>query len=508
MEENIPAEIDIAQLNKLPLDLKNKRIQELVLQYEKQYEAVNQLIYSKGKEDLYIFNKYVLGVEQNKVSLAPFHRELCNFVTDDKKKKKLILIPRGHLKSTLITIGYSVQSIVNNPNIRILILNATWQMAVDFVTEIKRHLTANEKLLELYGELAANPEEWAQDRFTLRRTETGIKGPTVWGAGVDSNLVGSHPDMIICDDLVSRDNTMTREQVEKVILRYKDALDLLEPGGQLIIIGTRWTEGDLYSWLMDKDGGIAKSYDILVHKAYTGDIQTGENFKPLWPEKFTLQELQDRLREKGWYEFSAQYMNNPVPDEDADFKKEWFQYYDIEEYRGKEMRNIMSIDPAISLSKDADYTAMGVAGIDSFTNIFLKDMIRGRMKPSELIDKIFLLDELWHPQLILLETIAYQKALAYALREEMQKRRRFLPIVEVNQHEKSKDQRIRGLQPLYMNKKIWHPKNHPLTPYLEEELRTFPRARHDDLADMFSMMLDYLTPPRPKQKRFKHHFLY
>lgn len=486
----------------------NKYKEQLIQQYVAQLEAYNKLLFQKSKENLYIFNKFVLGVEKNKQQLVPFHKELCTFVTDNQKKKKLILIPRSHLKSTLITIGYSLQRIVTNPNIRILILNATWQMAVDFLTEIKRHLTSNEKLIELFGDLAANPEEWSQDRITLKRTDQNIKGPTVWATGVDSNLVGSHPDLIILDDVQNRDNVNSREQVEKVILRYKDALDLLEPGGNLIVIGTRWTEGDIYSWLMDKDQGALASYDVMIKKAYEGNIETGEGFSSLWPDKFSQKELLTRLHEKGWYEFSSQYLNNPVPSEDADFKKEWFMYYDIEEYRGKEMRTILTIDPAISIEKSADYTAMAVTGIDSFSNLFIKDIVRKKMKPSEIIDTIFTLNELWHPQMIVLETIAYQKALAYALRDEMNRRRRYLPIYEINQHEKSKDQRIRGLQPIYMNKKIYHRKTHPLTPYLEEELMTFPRGRHDDIIDALSMSLDFLVPPRPKTTRFHHKYLY
>lgn len=489
----------------------NSTIQQLRILQREQQATLDALLKTKSLEDLYIFNKYILGVEQNKEPLAQFHRDLCDFVTNDTHKKKLILIPRGHLKSTLITIGYSTQRIVKNPNTRILILNATWQMAVDFLTEIKRSLENNEWIQRLWPEIheaVMNRQEWSQDRITIARSDTNIKGPTVWATGIDSNLVGSHPDLIIFDDVVNRDNTTTREQVEKVILRYKDALDLLEPGGQLVVIGTRWSEGDLYSWMMDKDAGILKSYDVMIQKAYSGNIETGEDFKPLWPEKFTLKELQDRLREKGWYEFSAQYMNNPVPSEDADFKREWFQYYDIEEYRGKEMRTVLTIDPAISLDKDADNTAMTCVGIDSFTNLFIKDLVRKRMKPSEIIDTIFRLYELWHPQMIIIETIAFQKALAYALREEIQKRQRFLPIMEINTHEKSKDQRIRGLQPVYMNKKVYHRKDHLLTPYLEEELCTFPRGRHDDMIDALSMSLDFLTPPKVKQKRYRHNFLY
>jgi predicted phage terminase large subunit-like protein len=501
----IPEGADLPPMN----DYKKRLIEQYIVQ--KQFH--DELLYRKGLEDLFVFNKFVLGVEKGKEPLGQFHKELCHFVTNDIRRKKLLLLPRGHLKSTLITIGYCLQRIVQNPNIRILILNATWQMSVDFLSEIKRHLEQNETLRELYtnkdgSALADNPIEWAQDRITLKRTDQNIKGPTVWAAGVESNLVGSHPDMIIFDDVVNRDNSQTREHMEKVILRYKDALDLLEPGGQLIVIGTRWSEADLYSWLLDKEAGIIQSYDVMIKKAYSGNIETGEDFQALWPAKFTTQELKDRLREKGLYEFSAQYMNDPVPAEDADFKRAWFKYYDREEVRGKQMRTVATIDPAISLNKDADYTAIGVTGIDQFSNLFIKDLFRKRMKPSEIIDTIFKLDEMWHPDMWILETIAYQKALAYSLNEEMRKRRRYLPITEVNQHERSKDQRIRGLQPVYMAGQIFHPRNHPMVPYLEEELIHFPRGRHDDLVDALSMALDFLTPPRPRKTRYQHKYLY
>lgn len=487
----------------------NKYKQELIDQLTAQQEVYDTYVREHAKEQLYIFNRYVLKVEEGKDTLAPIHKEICRFVEEDRMMKKLLLIPRGHLKSTIVTIGYSTQQIIKNPNIRILLLNATWQLAVDFLTEIKRNLRQSEELLRLYGDITVDAVEDSQDRFTLKRTDMNIKGPTVWAAGIESNLTGSHPDLIIMDDVVSRDNTQTREQIDKVILRYKDALDLLEPKGQLIVIGTRWTENDFYSWLLDKDNEVRKGFKYLVKKAYIGDLKTGEGFQALWPQKFTQQELIDRQEAKGWYEFSAQYLNDPVPQEDADFKKVWFQYYNLEDYRYSTMNTVMAIDPAISEKKYADYTAIGVYSADQFQNFFVKDLRRGRWKVGIIIDEIFAMAELWHPKAIVLETVAYQKALAYVLQLEMMKRQRFLPIVEKQYHDRSKEERIRSLQPLYMNKKVFHRKDISLNSYFEEELLHFPRGAHDDMIDTFAMSLDMLVPPRQnRQQRYHHKYLY
>lgn len=490
-------EIDETLINKNKIVLADQLI--------KAQEAKDELLRMKGKEDLFIFDKYVLGMSKgtNAVPLSPFHKELCHFVQNKRDRKKLILIPRGHLKSTLLTIGYSTYRIVQDQNIRILILNATWQMSVDFLSEIKRHLKENETLTRLYGDLTVGATEWSSDRITLARTDQNIKGPTVWATGIESNLVGSHPDLIIMDDVVNRDNSQTAEQIEKVINRYRDCLDLLEPGGQLLIIGTRWSPVDLYGWVLNPENGVKDDFDVIVHKAYEGNIETGEDFKPLWPDKFDLKELQSRLRGDGWYQFSSQYMNNPIPEQNATFRREWFQNYNFTDIRGKEMTKILTIDPAISTEKSADYTAMVVSGVDIFGNIFILDVWRGKVQPSDLINKIFELCETWHPNQVGIETVAYQKALAYSIREQMQVKRRYLPIVEVQPHERTKDQRIKGLQPLYENRKIFHPDNHRLKFFFEQELIEFPRGGHDDMIDAFSYALDFLHPPVKKRDRYK-----
>jgi len=476
----------------------------------KQRQLQDKILSDKGKSNLYIFNKYILGIEQGKgkVKLAPFHKEMCHFVTDGRDKKKLILIPRNHLKSALVTIGYSVFRIINDSNIRILILSATWQTAVDFISEIKRHLQQNETIHRLFGDLSQGAGEWSADRITLSRTDQNIKGPTVWATGIESNLVGSHPDLIIIDDPHNRDNSQSAEQIKKVIDRYKDTLDLLEPGGQLIVIGTRWAVEDLYGWIQNPENNVSQSFDTMVLKAFEGNIETGEEFQALWPQKFSLKELQTRLREEGWYQFSSQYQNNPVPEEDAKFKQEWFKYYDPTDIRGKNLTKIMTIDPAISLEKGADYTAMIVCGVDEWSNIFILDIWRARVQPAQLIGKIFEMAETWHPNHIGLETVAYQKALAYSLREEMNKRHRYLPISEIQPHERSKDLRIQGLQPLYYNKKVFHYKENPFNYYFEAELKEYPRNQHDDMIDAFSYALDFIHPPRKKTGYYKPKYLY
>ena len=492
-------------MDESPLDdtkISNKYLKEINLKYDKKYSIYLGRIRTEASKDLFVFNKYVLEAEKGDssfVKLGEFHKDLCHFVTDRHDRKKLILIPRSHLKSKLITIGYSLFRIIQDPKIRILIYSATWQMAVDLHLSIQKVLQSNEMIHTLYGNLFEGAKEQSQDRTRLK--ENDKREPTVTAAGIDNNLVGGHYDLIIMDDVVNRDNIGTADQMEKVVKRYRDSLDLLEPHGQLIVIGTRWHDSDLYGWIMDPDNDIASSFDTMIKKAYEGDIINGIDFTPLWPGKFSQEELAKRLREEGWAHFSAQYLNDPVPEATATFKRDYFRYYDSSDLKGRLINKFLLIDPAISLKKDADYSAFVVVGHDEHDYIFLMDIIRQRMAPSDIINMIFLLRDRWGLIDIGIEEVAFQKALSYSLREDDRFKRRPFHITELKPNERSKDTRIKGLQPLYEQGKIYHNKLLPANIYLEDELVRFPSGQHDDIVDALSYCTDIIFPARQKPSR-------
>jgi len=486
--------------------------QEILEALLREKEINDRLAKDVLQNDLFKFNKKVLDAEigKGKVPLAPFHEELCNFVMKHRNKKRLILVPRSHLKSTLITIGYSVFKIVHDPSVRILIANATYKMATAFLGEIKKHLKYNENLIRLYGNLAEDPLKWSEDMITLKTAKTshGKKEATVTAFGMGGNLVSQHYDLIILDDIVNRDMINTREQIEKTIMFYKDVLDLADSQStEFLVIGTRWHDRDLYDWILNPDNRIVQSYEQMIRRAYEGNLEN-DSFVPLWPEKFTRSYLKELLREKSPYEFSCQYQNDPVPDEDAVFKTNWFRYYEPTELKGRPLNKYVLCDPAISLEKEADYTAMVVVGVDDFGFWYILDIFRDHVNPSQLIDNIFYLNEKWHPLDIGIEDVAFQKTLQYSIQEEMKKRNIYLPLREVKPQLRTKDNRIRGLQPLYANGKILHNKDLVYNDYLEDELIRFPRGRYDDVVDALSYAKDLVTTPKRKRDRHRDYISY
>lgn len=169
--------------------------------------------------------------------------------------RKLFLLPRGHLKSSIITVGWAVQQVLIDHNIRILITNAVWDKARAFLNQISGYLVDKSVLPQLFGVFQTPQVRWTRDEIEIaQKTKQTVKEPTISTAGLEKSLTGYHYDLIIHDDLVDRENITTKEQVEKVKGFYRNALPLLDPGGRIVVIGTRWLIGDLYQDLIEQQG--------------------------------------------------------------------------------------------------------------------------------------------------------------------------------------------------------------------------------------------------------------
>jgi hypothetical protein len=202
------------------------------------------------KRDLRFLCEDLLGMDKWEPSL---HDDLARFLAKDSRRK-MILMPRGHLKSSIVTVGWAIQRLLANPNIRILIASAVWNNAREFLRQIQGFLTDRSLLPKLFGPFMNSKTRWTADDLDIaQRTDFTKRGATISTAGIEGSKTGMHYDLIIADDLVVRENVSTPDQIQKVITFYRDLLDLLDPGGELVLIGTRWTLGDLYGWVMENE---------------------------------------------------------------------------------------------------------------------------------------------------------------------------------------------------------------------------------------------------------------
>jgi predicted phage terminase large subunit-like protein len=401
-------------------------------------------------------------------------------------KFKMFLIPRDHLKSSIITKAGAVQRMLKNPDIRILIANNTWDNARKFLGSIQKYLKRGEKLSYYFG--AFESEKWNQDEIVIKQRKQVLDAPTIATTGLEKEQTSQHYDLIIADDLVARENVQSREQRNKVKDYINSLMALLEPEGELWVVGTRWSQDDAYGDLIEE--GI---WDVMERGCYDPD---SSEKKPIFPEKFSLEKL-DFLRAKlGPVLFSCWYLNNPIAEESADFKKEQIHYYDPSTPHPSSL--YMSVDPAMSLGADADYSGAVVGGMFSDRKIRIVDYFRKKLIPSDLISEIFTMVKKWNLKRVGIESFMFQKTLQYSIKDRMRETGTFFSVEELGRRHTgkgepllSKEARIRLMQPLFEQGLIEIRKD--MTDFVDE-LLSFPRGKHDDLIDASAWLIEKLVP--------------
>jgi len=412
--------------------------------------------------------------------------------------KKLIMLPRGHLKTAIVTKAFTIQCLLKDPNFRVLIASQVWDRSRDMLFEIKQFLADKTILPKLFGNFESG--RWREDDIVIQQREQALAAPSIGTCGVESELTSSHFDLIICDDLCGLTNTQTKEQRDKTRKFRRMLNSLIDPGGMEIDIGTRWHFDDYYS-------------DILVNeKAYTDTMvrQVVENGKIIFPKKFSMSfdkktkqwskadgkclDYINFLKQSMGSEFYSQYMNTPVDSEYQMFKRAHFQYWDR---RPEELFISTTVDPALSFKETGDFTAIVTCGMNKEGKIFVLDYLQGHWgTPSEIIERIFEVYDKWKPRVIGIETNNWQKTLKWWAEKSMVERGTPLPLTELRAHPRErKELRIKALEPLYSNKQVYHA--HWMRE-LEEQLLAYTqegmKAKHDDLIDALAYQLEVLVP--------------
>jgi len=454
----------------------------------KQFWKETQVLRDRNQQSL----GHLCKVFLNTTHWSAVHTELARFLKTAGNRIHIEL-PRGHLKSWIVTQGWAIQQMLANPDIRILIVNATESNATKMLRLIERFLSKGSLLSQIYGPFES--DVWNQEECVIRQRTQPLVAPTFMAAGLQKTLTSQHFDLIIADDLVEPDNVRTKEQREKVYEFYLSLFDLLEPSGRIVVIGTRYHQDDLYARILDENK-LHGNWSCFIRSCYTPDGAV------LFPEKFTHAQLED-IKKKSFYHFSTQYLNNPIDPENADFRSDWIKYYDPTSPHPSSL--YLTIDPALSLDRNADFTAMVVAGMYADRRIRVVDCLHKRFVPSELVDAVFDLVKKWGLHRVGIETFAFQKTLKYDLQRQQRERGVFFSIDELGKRHTgrgeavlSKEARIRRLQP-YFEQGLVEIRGDMSD--MRDELLAFPRGKHDDLIDALSYQLDYLVPSIAGQRR-------
>lgn len=469
--------------------------------------------------------KFINLVHPKRV-LGAVHKELIQWMTrPDGRSHKLVLLPRDHQKSAIA--GYLVAwEIVRNPSIRILYISSTANLAVKQLKFVKDILTSPQ--VRFYWPELIDPEEGRREKWTAteiavdhpQRKADMIRDPTVWAAGLTTNIVGMHSDLTVMDDVVTAENGDTDEGREKVRRQYSLLSSIETSMSRQLIVGTRYHPKDLYNDVMlmkieiFADDGEPISDDPL-YEIFERQVEVNGEF--LWPLQITTDgkrfgfTTEILARKKAQYldqtQFRAQYYNDPNDPDGGGIKADYFQYYDRKflsrnggqwYFKNIRLNVFAAVDFAYSLSKKADYTAIVVIGVDSDLNYYILDIDRFKADfGSDYFDHILRLHQKWDFRKIRAEVTAAQQVIVNDIKANHIRRHGLALVVEDFRPTRalgSKEERIRGvLHGRYTNKQIWHYMGgHCQT--LEEEL-VLSKPPHDDIKDCLASVIDMAVAP-------------
>ena len=199
-----------------------------------------------GRKDLFFLAQTLLGYREMTLKT---HGPICQ-VLMAPTKKKLIVVPRGCFKSTICSISYPISLLLNDPNHRILLDSELFTNSSRLLREVKGHLE-QKQMIDLYGEFRG--EIWNETEIVIKQRTKIYKESSITCSGVGAQKTGQHYSVIIADDLNSIDNSMSDDQREKIINHYRLYISLLDPGGILVIVGTRYSMGDLIGYVLDNE---------------------------------------------------------------------------------------------------------------------------------------------------------------------------------------------------------------------------------------------------------------
>jgi predicted phage terminase large subunit-like protein len=458
-------------LPKFPPD-KKRKVKTLLEQYD------TYLTQEIGKMSFLDFVKHVYPGYK----VGPHHLKLAQIFEDianGKKKRVIVNIAPRHGKSELISYLAPAWFLGKFPSKKVIMASHTADLAVNFGRRV-RNLVGSDLYKDIFPEI-----ELQSDSKSASRWGTNFQGE-YFAIGVGGALAGRGADLFIIDDPHSEQDAKTgRPDVFLPAWEWFQSgpLQRLMPGGAIIVVMTRWSKLDLTGMIVKQTENNADvdGWEVVEFPAIKDDGEA------LWPEFWPVEELLAKKAALDIRYWNAQYMQNPVSEEGALIKREWWKIWDKDTPPMCEF-TIMSLDAAQEATNRADYNALTTWGVFfnedvNNYNIILLNSIKKRLEFPEL--KKLVLEEYkeWQPDAFMVE----KKSNGAALYQEL--RRMGIPVGEFTPGKgQDKIARVNAVSDLFSGGVVWAPE-HRWAKEVIEECNDFPSGTNDDLVDSTTLAL-------------------
>jgi predicted phage terminase large subunit-like protein len=440
----------------------------------------------KLKERELIHTKFIKFVEKvwpTFISGAHHKRmaEAFERVAEGKCKRLIINMPPRHTKSEFASYLLPAWFLGKFPGKKVIQTSHTAELAVGFGRKV-RNLVDSEVYHENFPELSLQADSKAAGRWNTS------KGGDYFAIGVGGAVTGKGADLLIIDDPHSEQEAamaaVNPEVYDKVYEWYTSGpRQRLQPGGAIVVVMTRWAQRDLTGQVL-KNAALRGENDWEVIE-FPAILPSGN---PLWPQFWSIQELSALREELPNSKWQAQYQQNPVGNESAIVKRDWWQWWD-EETPPQCDFILQSWDTAFEKHQRADYSAGTTWGIfnnpkdGNRPNIVLLNTYKKRVEWVELKRDVLAEYREYEPDSLIIEKKATGAPLIYELRAMG------IPVQEFTPGKgQDKIARLNAVSDIIASGKVWVPRTR-WAEELVDEIAAFPSGEHDDLVDATTLAL-------------------
>jgi len=421
-----------------------------------------QYVYSKWYIDIDFFWDFFLRSWKWKET-PDVHHEIQTALSS--KENTNIIIARWHWKTTTILINIIHSLVYEIYGSQLYIASAgLWS---ESLWKIKYELETNQHIKEVFWNLVPHLDAKAQEQQWTKKWKEKLLELTN-GESIETLTKGNpvrwkRPSRITVDDLEENKDVMSTVTVEKTRKWFFSSLyNTLLPWWKIIILGT--IVGNMCMVKHIKD---TKDWQTIEYKAI-------ENWKPLWTDMWSMEELEKRKKEIGTILFNQEFMNIPFQVEHTIVKQEHIQYFDYT-WQPFDYINIW-VDPAISEKTSSDPFAIVVTAEKwnkkyVLEAIELKERNKDPFKATKTLKSIY---NKYKANRVTIETIAFQQVMSKLLKAEN------MAVTDVTPN-RDKVTRLMEWQWEFEQGNIYF--NREKTFDLVDQLLQFPDVQHDDLVD-------------------------
>lgn len=425
------------------------------------------------------------------------HKTICrilNAFVQGYIRRLIITLPPRHSKSQLVSRQLPAFALGINPDCRIIGTSYSDSLAGHLNRDVQRILESpsyrrifpGTKLREI------SSTGWQSKKTSSFFEVSGANG-YYRSAGIGGSITGFGADIAIIDDYCRNHTDAESPTIRQRVYEWfgSTLMTRLERNAGVLITATRWHDDDLVGRLLtlaakdpDADQWTVLNLPAIAESEPT-ELDPRCLGEALWPSKYSAQRLAGIKATIGSRAFASLYQQRPSPEQGMIIQKHWWRYYTVAPERFDKV--ILSFDLSFVKSATSDFVVGVVLG-KAGANVYLLDMIRGRMSFTESLYAFRALAAKWpDAEAKYVEQAANGAALVDALRSQIS------GIIPVPPHG-SKVARVNAVSPRIEAGNVWlpDPKVHPWVATVVDEWTSFPAGVNDDIVDAMSQGISRL----------------